>query len=67
MSDEPRDVRLPVLVSKSEAAAIEEFRLSEQLESRAEAIRLLLEIALDAVNQGGNRFWDKNVTDQPKT
>jgi len=41
MDDEPRDVRLPLMVSRSEATAIDAWRYANQIPSRAEAVRRL--------------------------
>ena len=48
MADEPRDVRLPLMVSRTEAAAIDEYRFGQRIPTRAEAIRRLIELGLDA-------------------
>ena len=64
MSDEPRDIRLHARISKSEAAAIEQFRIAESLPTQAEAVRLLIEIGLDTVSKQGRRFWDRKP-DEP--
>ncbi len=42
MSDEPKDVRLPFMVTASEAKAIDEWRYQNKIPSRAEAMRLLI-------------------------
>lgn len=47
MSDEPKDIRLPLMVTRSEAAAIDDFRFGQRLPSRAEAIRRLIELGLE--------------------
>lgn len=39
---EPKDVRLPVMVTRSEAEAIDAWRFANHIGSRAEAIRLLI-------------------------
>jgi hypothetical protein len=48
MDNEPRDVRLPFMVTQSEAAAIDAWRYANQVPSRAEAIRRLIEAGLRA-------------------
>jgi hypothetical protein len=48
MSDEPKDVRLPVMVTRSEAVVIDEWRFQNRIASRAEAIRRLIQLGLDA-------------------
>lgn len=42
MTDEPKDVRLPFMVTASEAKAIDEWRYRNKIPSRAEAMRLLI-------------------------
>ncbi|PRA46642.1 hypothetical protein CQ062_23155 [Ochrobactrum sp. MYb68] len=42
MTDEPKDVRLPFMVTASEAKAIDEWRYKNKIPSRAEAMRLLI-------------------------
>jgi len=42
MTDEPKDVRLPFMVTASEAKAIDEWRYANHIPSRAEAMRLLI-------------------------
>lgn len=42
MTDEPKDVRLPFMVTASEAKAIDEWRYKNRVPSRAEAMRLLI-------------------------
>ncbi|PJO48928.1 hypothetical protein [Brucella pituitosa] len=42
MSEEPKDVRLPFMVTASEAKAIDEWRYKNKIPSRAEAMRLLI-------------------------
>lgn len=48
MVDEPRDVRLPIMVTRSEAQAIDDWRFQTRVPTRAEAIRQLLEMGLKA-------------------
>jgi hypothetical protein len=52
MSDEPKDVRLPLMVTRSEAVVIDEWRFQNRIASRAEAIRRLIQLGLDASVQG---------------
>lgn len=42
MTEEPKDVRLPFMVTASEAKAIDEWRYANHIPSRAEAMRLLI-------------------------
>jgi len=53
MDQEPRDVRLPIMVSRSEASAIEEYRFDHRISTRADAIRRLIEVGLKA--ESGSR------------
>ena len=46
-------------------AAIDAFRAEEKMNSRAEALLLLVEIGLDTVSQRGKRFWDKSPAADP--
>lgn len=48
MPDEPKDVRLPLMVTRTEAAQIDEFRFTQRMPSRAEAIRRLIQLGLEA-------------------
>jgi hypothetical protein len=48
--DEPRAVRLPLMVAQSELKAIDEWRYSNRIPSRAEAIRRLIEFGLKATS-----------------
>jgi hypothetical protein len=54
METEPLDVRLPVMVTRSTAQAIDAWRYSNHIPTRAEAIRRLIELGLEAakMNQG---------------
>jgi hypothetical protein len=45
--------------SDADFAAVEQFRSDEDLAFTAEALRLLIEIALETVSAKGQRFWDK--------
>lgn len=42
MTEEPKDVRLPFMVTASEAKAIDEWRYANRIPSRAEAMRILI-------------------------
>jgi hypothetical protein len=43
---------------------IEAFQHKESLPSRARAIELLLDIAIETVTGTGRRFWDKPIVDR---
>lgn len=45
---EPKDVRLPVMVTRSEAEAIDAWRFENRIPSRAEAMRELMRRGLEA-------------------
>lgn len=47
-TEEPKDVRLPFMVTASEAKAIDDWRYAKRVPSRAETMRLLLQIGLSA-------------------
>lgn len=46
MDDEPKDVRLPLMVTRSEAEAIDAYRYENRVPSRAAAVRRLIELGL---------------------
>lgn len=48
MSEQPKDVRLPVMVTRAEAQAIDDWRFKNRIPTRAEAIRRLIELGLKA-------------------
>jgi hypothetical protein len=48
MKEEPKDVRLPVMVTRSEAEAIDDWRFKNRIATRAEAIRRLIQLGLQA-------------------
>jgi Arc/MetJ-type ribon-helix-helix transcriptional regulator len=48
MDTEPKDVRLPVMVTRSEAEAIDAWRYANRFPTRAEAIRRLIELGLQS-------------------
>ena len=50
---------LNVALTPVQVGMLEEFRQTENLPSRLEALQLLLEIAFEAVTAPGQRFWDK--------
>ena len=58
-SNTPRTATVEGGVAPEMFGAIDRFQAQEKLSSRAEAVRLLLEIALDTVAESGDRFWDK--------
>lgn len=52
--DEPKDVRLPVMVTRSEAEAIDEWRFANRVPTRAEAIRRLIRLGLETAPKAGS-------------
>jgi hypothetical protein len=46
MDNEPKDVRLPLMVTRAEAAAIDEWRFANRIPTRAEAIRRIIALGL---------------------
>ncbi len=65
MLDQPHSHRLHLRVSDADFAAIDRFRSDEGLSSTADALRLLIEIALETVSAKGRRFWDKKPSEPP--
>lgn len=51
MEDEPLDIRLPLMVSRSLAETIDGWRYANQVPSRAEAVRRLIELGLETAKQ----------------
>ncbi len=50
MNEEPKNVRLPLMVTPSEARAIDDWRFKNRVPTRAEAIRQLIELGLKAAS-----------------
>lgn len=48
MEPEPKDVRLPIMVTATEAKAIDDWRFEKRIPTRAEAIRQLIALGLKA-------------------
>jgi len=48
MDQEPKDVRLPIMVTATEAKAIDDWRFDKRIATRAEAIRQLIALGLKA-------------------
>jgi hypothetical protein len=46
MDQEPKDVRLPIMVTATEAKAIDDWRFDKRIPTRAEAIRQLIALGL---------------------
>ena len=46
MPPEPKDVRLPIMVTQAEAKAIDDWRFEQRIGTRAEAIRQLIALGL---------------------
>lgn len=51
MEDEPLDIRLPLMVTRSLAETIDRWRYANHVPSRAEAVRRLIELGLEAAKQ----------------
>ncbi len=49
VNDQPKDIRLPVMVSRSAMQAIDDWRFANKIPTRAEAIRRLIEAGLKAL------------------
>lgn len=71
MNREERDVRLQIMLQPQELQAIEEWRFSKRMPSRAAAVRELLRRGLAAegfaLAPGGKQSGDFGVTDEKKT
>jgi Ribbon-helix-helix protein, copG family len=52
MDKEPKDVRVPVMVTRSELEAIDAWRYANRLPTRSEAIRRLIEMGLEKARDG---------------
>jgi hypothetical protein len=55
MNEEPKDVRLPLMVTRSEAEAIDDWRFQNRVATRAEAIRRLIKLGLEAASKGSKK------------
>lgn len=53
MTEEPRNVRVPVMMSKSEVEAIDDWSFENRVRTRAEAIRRLIDLGLESAKQQG--------------
>ena len=60
MPDQRFNRRLSVRVSDADFAAVEQFWSDEDLASTSEALRLVIEIALETVSAKGQRFSNKS-------
>lgn len=47
MEPEPKDIRLPIMVTQREAKAIDDWRFENRVPTRAEAIRRLIALGLN--------------------
>ena len=57
--DQSLPSRLQIDLTPTQAAALDDFQRTEKLQSRVEALGLLLEIGIETVTSSGQRFWDK--------
>jgi hypothetical protein len=55
MGDELKNVRLPLMVTASEARAIDDWRFRNRIATRAEAIRQLIELGLEKAKEAGEK------------
>lgn len=51
MVDEPKDQRIPILMSASELKAIDDWSFEQRIRSRGEAIRRLVVLGLEAASK----------------
>lgn len=58
MSDEPKDLRIPIMMSASEVKAIDDWSFNNRIRTRAEAVRRLCQMAL---------IWDRYSDDLRNT
>jgi hypothetical protein len=67
MSTDPRGERLQIMLTKDELTAVDSWRFSRRMPSRAAAVRELLRRGLDAegfaVADGATKSGDYGVTD----
>jgi len=50
MDDEPKDQRVPIMMSASELRAVDDWSFARRIRSRSEAIRRLIELGLKAAD-----------------
>lgn len=50
MTDDPRTVRVCMMMAPAEIATIDDWRYAQHIPTRAEAMRLLIQRSLDAEN-----------------
>jgi metal-responsive CopG/Arc/MetJ family transcriptional regulator len=55
MSTEPKDQRVPVMMSQSELKAIDDWSFEQRIRSRGEAIRRLIKMGLDTASKGAKK------------
>ena len=60
MPDEKKDIRIPIMMSRSEVEAIDRWRYENRIPTRAEAIRRMIDAALNPAEDD-----QSNVTDSP--
>jgi len=53
--------KMQITLTATQSAMIEAFQRKEGMASRAAAVQLLLDIALETVTSSGRRFWDKPI------
>jgi hypothetical protein len=62
MTHDLRIIRLPIMVSARKAAEIDDFRFKARIESRAEAMRRLIDLGLQAVKSGSRTEKPRSAT-----
>lgn len=55
MDIEPRDKRVPIMLTASEIALIDDWRFENRVATRSDAIRRLCRIGLEAETKAGDR------------
>ncbi|MBF0246832.1 MAG: ribbon-helix-helix protein, CopG family [Alphaproteobacteria bacterium] len=48
MNEEPKDHRVPIMMSQSEIEAVDDWAFANRIRSRSEAIRRLVRLGLEA-------------------
>ena len=69
MNDTPRGERLQIMLTQEELEALDNWRFSRRMPSRAAAVRELLKRGLAAegvISPGGSRSQDYGVLDSPE-
>ena len=55
MAAQPKDKRVPLLLTEADIQAVDEWRFANKIASRNEALRLLIKLALKVESEKGER------------